>query len=214
MKAVYLALIMSMIVMISCNSGNNSENINDTTKPTKFQNFSISDYIKKFQLVQLPFYFKGGNGSNIDNEKLFQIDKNSIDSLFFKGDNDDELFGYGLLSDTSKFYTLLYFGQAEDLYPILVTYSKKGRIISKETLIVHGCGSDCGLTYCSYSALLRKNLSIYLADTAKYKGICDSLGNFLPNSKTTFINSISGNIDSSGKIKLDKEKKEEIKNSL
>jgi len=210
----YLSIFLLLtIVFVSCNNNGSNQNNSDTSQLSITQKLPINDYIKKFTLVDLPFYFKGWNGNNIDDNKLFPIDKHSIDTLFFKGENEDIIFRYGLLADTTNYYSLIYFGKAEEKYPILVTYSKSGQLISKETLVVNGCGPDCGLTYCSYSALIRKDFSIYLADTAKYEGICDSLGNYLPNSDSTFVNSKIGLVDKNGFIKLDKEKRQATKNS-
>lgn len=213
MKQYSIIFLLLIIGLASCNNNDTNQKVSDTSQLSITQKLPVNDYIKKFTLVDLPFFFKGWNGNNIDHNKLFPIDKNSIDTLFFKGENDDIIFRYGLLSDTTNYYSLLYFGQAEEVYPILVTYSKSGQLISKETLVVNGCGPDCGLTYCSYSALIRKDHSIYLADTAKYEGICDSLGNYLPNSDSIFINSKIGLIDKNGFIKLEKEIRQATKNS-
>lgn len=212
MKLYSIIFLLSIVELASCNNNDKNQNINDTSQLSSTQKLPINNYIKKFTLVDLPFYFKGWNGNNIDRNKLFPIDKYSIDTLFFKGENDDIIFRYGLLSDTENFYSLLYFGQAEEIYPILVTYSKSGQLISKENLIVNGCGPDCGLTYCSYSALIQKDYSIYLADTAKYEGICDNFGNYLPNSDSTFVISKIGFIDKNGVIKLKNEKRQATKN--
>ena len=70
--------------------------------------------------------------------------------------------------------------------------------------MVRACGSDCGLKYCSNSARIGKNLSIYLADTAYYEGACDSAGNFAAGD-STFIFSKTGSIDKTGKIKMSEE---------
>jgi hypothetical protein len=204
MKNTIFSLLFLLILFISCH--------NDRQIGNSDQNAPIKEYIKKFSILDLPFFFKG-YGNYIDQKKLFKIDVKSVDSLFFKGENDDELYGYGLLADTSKFYPIIYFAQGEDMYPILVTYSKTGEFISKETLIVNGCGPDCGLTYCSYTALIKKDLSIYLADTTIYKGICDSIGNFLPNSNSTFVNSKIGLVNPKGKILIEPELIKKTKNS-
>jgi len=207
-----LSIISLTILFFSC-TNNNNQNLIRTEKLTTVRNSSFDNYIKKFHLLSLPFFFTGSMGSNIDSTHLFQIKKQSADSLFFTGVNDETIYGYGMLADTTDFYSLVYFGQAEDIYPILVTYSKEGKLISKETLIVHGCGSDCGLTYCSYSALIRNDYSIYLADTTKYEGICDSVGKYLPNSDSTFINSKIGQVDKRGNVKLGLEVRQAINNS-
>jgi hypothetical protein len=201
-----------LTIFFSCKEETKT-NINDKTQIISENKLPIRDYIKKFNFIELPFYFIGWNRNNIDTKNIFTIDKKSIDTLFFTGDNDDVLMGYGLLSDTTNFYSIIYFGQAEEIYPILVTYSKSGQFINKETLVVNGCGSDCGLTYCSNSALIRKDYSIYLADTSKYEGICDSLNNYLPNSDSIFVNFKHGLVDQSGLIKLGKEIRKATKNS-
>jgi hypothetical protein len=213
MKSYLLSLLLLTIGLVSCDNNDKKQNISDNSEITIAQSLPINDYIKKFVIVDLPFYFEGWNVNNIDNNKLSPIDKYSIDTLFFKGENEDIIYRYGLLADTTSYYSLIYFGQGEEKYPILVTYSKSGQLISNETLIVNGCGSDCGLTYCSSSALIRKDFSIYLADTAKYEGICDSLGNYIPNSDSTFVNSKIGHVDKNGFIKLDKEQRQATKNS-
>ena len=135
---------------------------------------------------------------------------NSTDSLFYKRE-DGPVYGYALLADTSKFYSLIYFGTAEDIYPVLVTFSKTGKQLNKETLIVHGCGSDCGLKYCSYTAQINKDLGIYIADTLKYEGMCDSADHFNPNSDSTFIFAKTGQVDRSGTIKLGEETTQRFK---
>jgi hypothetical protein len=203
-------LLLFILLLSSCNNDNKQKTI--STEENE-KGLPINDYIRKFTVIQLPFYFNGWNGYNIDTSKFFTISQKSIDTLFYKIENDEIVYGYGLLADTSNYYSLLYFGQADDIYPMLATYSKKGQLISKSNLLVNGCGSDCGLKYCSYSALIKKDFSIYIADTAKYEGICDSLGNYSPNSDSTFINSKTGKIDKSGNIKLEAETRQSIKNS-
>ena len=212
MKLSFFNLLLFILFLSSCNNDNKQKSIS-TEENEKGQALPINDYIRKFSVIQLPFYFNGWNGYNIDTSKFFAINQKSIDTLFYKLENDEIVYGYGLLADTSNYYSLLYFGQGDDVYPMLATYSKKGQLISKSNLLVNGCGSDCGLKYCSYSALIKKDFSIYIADTAKYEGMCDSLGNYLPNNDSTFINSKTGKIDKSGNIKLDAETRQRIKNS-
>jgi len=63
------------------------------------------------------------------------------------------------------------------------------------------------LFICLYScnARIDKHLNIYITDTAKYEGICDSTGKYVPNSDTTFIYSKTGRVDGTGKIKFGNE---------
>ena len=208
MKSLITASLLLTIIFISCKS-ENKKNIADTTQNNSELKLPVEDYIKRFKLLQLPFFVCNGN---IDRNHLFVLNQNSIDTLFYNFKNVDKVYGYGILVDTTNYYSLIYFGVADDLFPILCTYSKSGKLIKKEILGVGGCGTDCGMTYCSSSALIRKDYSIYLADTSKYQGICDSVGNYLPNSDSTFIISRIGVIDRKGQIKFEKEKRESFKN--
>jgi len=171
----------------------------------------IKDFIKKFKVVPFPFYYLGWARNEYYRNQSFKLKKNSTDTLFFKMKEESPVYGYALLADTSKFYSMIYFGTGEEIYPILVTYSKSGRQLSQETLLVHGCGSDCGLKYCSYTAQINKDLDIYIADTLKYEGMCDSTDNYKPNSDSTFIFAKRGRVDKSGTITLGEEATQSFK---
>lgn len=206
MKQSFFILLLSVGLLSACNFKNtDKDTINQLEGNLKSAAFK--DYIKKFPVLQLPFYFKGWNGNNIDRSKLFALDFNTSDTLFFtrKGiakELASTIYGYGLLSDTSKFYSLIYFRQGEDIYPIICTYTKEGALIAQKTLLVYGCGSDCGLRYCSYTAQIDKQFNLYIADTMKYDYACDTLGNAKPNSDSTFIHAVTGNITATGDIRL------------
>jgi hypothetical protein len=197
MKLTFVTLLATIVVLTACNTTN--------TKPIKRP---INDFIKKFKVVELPFYF---NGKNNDTSNMFLINKHTSDTLFYKTLDENKVYGCGLLPDTANYYTLLYFTQSETLYPILVTYSKDGEMISQTNLLVRGCGSDCGLSYCSSTASISKDLHIYAADTLKYEATCDKLGKFLPNSDSTFIYSKAGSISTTGTITMSEEKIERKK---
>jgi hypothetical protein len=92
---------------------------------------------------------------------------------------------------------------------VIYTWSKNGKLLSKEPLLVHGCGSDCGLKYCSFTAHIEKDFSIYIADTSRYEGTCDSSGNYIEGD-STFIYSKTGSINKSGIIKLNEEQEQRI----
>jgi len=170
----------------------------------------IKDFIKKFKIVPFPFYYLGWARNEYYTSRSFELNFNSTDSLFYEK-ADGPVYGYAMLADTSKFYSLIFFGTADDIFPVLVTYSKTGKQLSRETLIVHGCGSDCGLKYCSYTAQINKDLGIYIADTVKYEGMCDSADNITPNSDSTFIYAKRGQVDKTGTIKLGEEATQRFK---
>jgi hypothetical protein len=199
----YILLSFSLFVLLSC--GNEPKPAKEAAVVKEEQPaLPIREFIKKFKIIQTPFYYLGGYAGINYEKQLFELKKNSIDTLFHNVPNDAPVYGYAMLADTSKFYSLIFFHAADDLYPVLYTYSKSGQLLSEESLIVRGCGSDCGLKYCSNSARIDKNFSIYLADTVYYEGTCDSAGNYTTGD-STFIYSKTGSIDKSGKIKMSEE---------
>gem|GEM_PF-1653056 len=202
-----ISILFSIITLFSSCNNDKKAKTADNGQNAIVETLPIRNFIKKFQTIQLPFYFKGWNGNNIDKSKLFALDFKTTDSLFFSKQGiqkeiDVTIYGYGLLADTTNFYSLIYFEQGEEIYPIICTYSKQGQLISNQSLLVYGCGSDCGLSYCSYAAKINKDYSIYFADTLKYDYDCDSLGNPIPNTDSTFIHSRIGKIDKSGRVNV------------
>jgi hypothetical protein len=65
------------------------------------------------------------------------------------------------------------------------------------------------LRYCSSAAHIDKDLSIYIADTSHYEGMCDSAGNYTTGD-STFIYSKTGSINKSGIIKMSEEQEQRI----
>jgi hypothetical protein len=199
----YILLSFFLFVLFSC--GNEPKTANDVAVIKEEQPaLPIREFIKKFKLIQPPFYYLGGNLENYYEKQLFELKKNSIDTLFYTERYDVPVYGFGMLADTSNFYSLILVHTAENNYPVLYTWSKSGKLLSQQQLLVRGCGSDCGLKYCSYAAHIDKDLSIYIADTSRYEGMCDSAGNYIVGD-STFIFSRTGSIDKNGKIKMSEE---------
>jgi hypothetical protein len=197
-------LIVPFILLALFSCGNEPKPANDVVVVKEEQPaLPIREFIRKFRVVQTPFFYQNAQNGRLQSQS-FELKKNSIDTLFHSVPNDAAVYGYAMLADTSSFYSLIYLHTADDLYPVLYTYSKSGKLLSEESLIVRGCGSDCGLKYCSSTAYLKKDLSIYIADTAYYEGMCDSTGNYTTGD-STFIYSKTGSITKSGIIKMSEE---------
>jgi hypothetical protein len=198
-----LPFLFLMLVLFSC--GNEPKPVNDAAVIKDEQpSLPIREFIKKFKLIQPPFYYLGGNVEDHYKKQLFELKQNSIDTLFYTERYDVPVYGFGMLADTSNFYSLILVHTAENNYPVLYTWSKSGKLLSQQPLLVRGCGSDCGLKYCSSAAHIDKDLSIYIADTSRYEGMCDSAGNYIVGD-STFIFSRTGSIDKNGKIKMSEE---------
>ncbi|MFC5272149.1 hypothetical protein [Adhaeribacter terreus] len=210
-----LSLCLLLVLCFSCTSdkvGNESSktvleekqssriNTRDIQKERLF-----SDFIKKFKPVELPFIYRlsSNDSVRVDFSKLAKLNAHSTDTLFLKAEYLDEIFCYGILPSTSNFYALIYLFPADDFYPVLVTYSKQGEVISQEPLTIKGCTSDCGLTYCSQTGLIDKNFQISSVDTIRYDFNCDDNGN-LVNEGLLMVDSNKGKVNIDGKINMGK----------
>ena len=204
-----ITVIVISFVLFSCQSGN-TDNLNAQDQSPAFRLF-----LKKFKTVELPFVYRYGNfEDSLDFDKMPVVDPNSDDTLYVKADDLDEIKCYGMLKDTSKFFSLIYFYPADSYYPMLVTYDKKGNLIGKTSLIVNGCDGDCGLEYCSETGIIDSDLSITCTDTIVWKFSCDSLGVPIPDSDSVWVNSKKGKITDSGKVIMHKEVKQKYRDSL
>jgi hypothetical protein len=201
MRLISTYFILAIFLLTSCDN-NKKENENRILNVETSQTKPFREYLKKLQVRQLPFYYKGWTEASFDAGTLYTLNQQSIDSLFFDI-KDDNIKCYGILSDTTNFFGLIYFRIGDAPVPILATYSKSGQLLDKQDLLCNGCGSDCDLEYCSYAAHVKKNLDIYIADTLIYNGICDTLQeNVIKSIDSTFIAYKTGKIEANGKINL------------
>lgn len=205
-QSIFISIL--LLALFSCGNEPKKADIGSDNQPQQ-PALPIKEFIKKFKLIHPPFYYLGGNVADTYKSKLFELKQNSIDTLFYSERYDVPVYGFGMLADTSMFYSLILVHTAENNYPVLYTWSKNGTLLGKEPLIVRGCGSDCGLNYCSSAARIDKDLSIYIADTSRYEGMCDSAGNYTTGD-STFIFSKTGSINKNGIIKMNEEQEQRI----
>jgi hypothetical protein len=204
-----LIFVLTSILLISCNGQQDIQN-EKTYTANLFHTF-----IRKFKIINLPYKFRDTEVNSENFTTLKKVDKNSADTLFVKTDYPDETYCYGILSDTSIFYTLIYYFPADFYYPVVVTYTKKGEPIDQKSIIANGCGVDCGLTYCSETGIINTDYSIFCTDTLDFKFMCDTLSQPIPNSETLLTNTRTGKITKTGKIIMTEiQHRETKKNSL
>ena len=191
-----IIILLTLILVCSCN--NTKRKTMQTTQP---ESTAFKTFLQKFKPIDLPFIYRETYSStSVDINNLPKLDSNSSDTLFMKSEFPDETHCYGILTDTTNFYSLIYFFPADTHYPVLATYTKTGKLIDKTDLLVNGCGSDAGLTYCSSTSIINKDLTVFCADTLKYDFICDSVGEKIPNSGEILIDTKKGRLTRSGKI--------------
>jgi len=189
-------ILLTLIFVCSCN--NTKKQTMQTIQP---ESSTFKTFLQKFKPIDLPFIYRDSYSLTlVDINNLPKLDSNSSDTLFLKSEFPDETYCYGILTDTANFYSLIYLFPADALYPVLVTYTKTGKLIDKTYLSVNGCGSDAGLTYCSSTSIINKDLTVFCADTVKYDFICDSVGKEIPNSSEILIDTKKGRLTKNGKI--------------
>ena len=98
-----------LVALNACN--NNSKPATKSVVNTAKAEMPINDFIKKFKVVPLPFYYLGWANNKYYKNASFKLNKNSTDTLFYNMVEDNVVYDYGLLADTSKFYSLIYFGK-------------------------------------------------------------------------------------------------------
>lgn len=182
---------------------NSRRDIEKATEKRKIRKQLFNVFLKKFKKIDFPYIYRYPGSEEYGREK-FKLNQNSSDTLFIKTEYFDESYFYGYLSDTSNFFSLIYFLPAESLYPVLATYTKNGDLLNQESLIVYGCGSDCGLKYCSQTVTIRNDFMIEMVDSSKYEGECDEEGNYNPKGHKLYIHSKRGRIKKNGEIEMSK----------
>ncbi len=196
--------------MFSCKTSDK-----EITEATEDQSKIFRIFLKKFKPLDLPFIFRYGNeGDILDFEKMTAADPNSADSIFIKSDYLSSVKYYGMLKDTSKFFSLICFYPADSYYPMLITFDKNGNRIDETSLIVNGCGGDCGLEYCSETGIINEDLSIRCVDTVRWKFSCDSLGEPIPDSDIVWVDTKNGKITKNGKLIMKNEQQQKYRENL
>ncbi|MDO6391656.1 hypothetical protein Q4E40_16090 [Pontibacter sp. BT731] len=216
MKRIVLYLL--CLSLLGCSSSDSSEAIaedlienpiSEDTSPSRSQLFRL--FLKKFKILSLPLEIRSDDYASIEVTGLERLNEQSYDTLFAKADYFNESFCYGMLPDTTLFYTLIFYHPAAEYYPVLATYSKSGFLINQENLFHGACGSDCGLTSCSMTGIISKDLSVLSVDSIYYEYECDSTYAPLPNTGEIIVISKKGKIDKKGAISMSEKKEQRIK---
>ena len=152
--------------------------------------------MNKFKVLNLPFKFRA---QDLQAENLKSIDL--VDTLYTK---DQLSIYYGILSDTTNFYSIITLLPGDDFVPTLTTYDKKGNIIDSKTILVNGCGGGPCIDYCSSTSIIEKDFNIYCSDTI-IGPTCDEKDNAIAQTDSIFTTFIKGKINTNGIINLSAE---------
>ncbi|MFD0749977.1 hypothetical protein ACFQZS_07480 [Mucilaginibacter calamicampi] len=154
---------------------------------------SFKKFKAKFKLLSLPLSI---NTLEIDVSKQRKL--TGEDNIFVKSEYPNELYAYGMLTDTTGTYKLIWLEPAEIHVPVLATFTKTGKFIKKEYMSVGQCGSDCGFE-CTEFIQIKTDLTIFSADSIK-SSACDSMGNIKETSTQKYTLFKKGKISKNGRI--------------
>ena len=201
MKKQSILLLVSLIVaFFSCSSKND----------IKFENSqnSFKQFLKKFKPLRLPLTIRI---ETIEIKGLPRIDSNSTDTLFESKDDGAGIeICYGMLPDTNNYFGLIVLFPADKYIPVLKIYDKSGKKISEESLVVTGCGCGPEIDYCSSTAIIRSDLTIYCVDTLKTVEIDNSTLTPIDSTREYFCEYKEGKINNDGKTSMSVKKTKKL----
>jgi len=175
-------------------------------------------FIKKFKPLHLPSTFRTSLGAQASASSptfeelngLPEYDGKSNDTLFMKDFGPQTVY-YGMLPDTSNYFGLvLLLKGAEGLPAVLVTFDKSGKQISQLNLYCGNCMASMEIGWCSSTATLKNDLTIYSVDTIQQIKRDNSL-NVIDSTAEYYTKYINGKISSDGKINMSAEQRKNLK---
>ena len=132
-----------------------------------------------------------------DAENCYTPDKNA-DSIFYT----PTVPILGVLTDNGEIFSIIHFEPGDDLYPILRTFDKKGRMIDEENIAYGYCaGWDCDFDKCEEGFKIIDKTTI-LDILTLVTTPCDSLGNKNSSLTKKEVKQRTLTVDNSGKISV------------
>jgi hypothetical protein len=166
----------------------------------------FQEFLNEFELIKLPYKFRYNRCSNdknpMDRKRLKAFDNEKYEKFAISNEGLHSI-DYYKRFETNGFHGLIFRYGGDDYFPVVVTYTKSGEIIAKNALSITSVGYDCGLEYCSETGILRKDLTIFCVDTARYDYQCDTTGEKIPNSDLLCVNSQKGKLLKNGNFQMD-----------
>jgi|LakMenE01Jun11ns_1017448.scaffolds.fasta_scaffold9743097_2 hypothetical protein len=194
MKGLY---ILTFFLIFGCSGHRDQlgERDQDNLKANYFKN----TFLKKFKRLDLPTNII--EGKQIDPKKLTSNDPKSLDSLFTQSGS---ILCYGILTDTSSFYTLIFYAPTVTFIPVISTYDKKGNRISDKG-IDFGCWDGGPYDYSCDGHLTVDNKMNLNLEHVTICNDCDSTST----EPVKFIEKRKGKITNNGQVELEARKEGE-----
>lgn len=111
----------------------------------------------------------------------------------------------GVLKDTGDIFSIIHFEPGDDMYPVLRTFDKSGKLIDQEVIVYGNCaGWDCDFDECSEVLKITDRNTIEDVLTLILTP-CDSLGNKQPHLTKKTVDRKIITIDDRGEITVEEE---------
>lgn len=146
----------------------------------------------RLPIVKLPFEYKGWSTTRTD---LITLD--SKEQQLINGDANGT--AVGILPDTSRFIHILWMAAADDILPMVSTFSKDGTKISEVQLITGLCGPDEPCYHCSVTMTISKALTIVSTDTM-HMCECDSVFKPIAHTSKDYVLHLEGHFGPDGRL--------------
>lgn len=199
-KILRCVIIICFAGLAGCSSNKTAENKVDSIslkqKLKTNSNPAFSLFLKKFNRLSLPLIINVSK-IKLDSTKIL-TDK---DNTFIKYPDSGTLYAYGMLSDTTDTFKILWLQPADDYIPVITTFTKDGQKIDSKYVGVGGCGVDCCFE-CNEVIVINKDLTTFSADSIK-SCECDTAGP-KENTMRKYIRYQTGKILKTGKIDISK----------
>jgi hypothetical protein len=198
--------LLAVLLLAACHSKPAAENRkaaplpNNHTPAESAVDPGFRAFIGKFKILQLPLsIIPGSNDSGL--ASLGGKDTNYLSNYLGEGISMSGygLYAYGLLADTANSYKVIWLTPMDYDIPVLTTYTKNGKKLNEEILVVGECGSDCCYE-CDQIVTINKDLSIYSADSIK-ECQCDDNGPKLETMRK-YVKEKTAKIAADGKFKF------------
>lgn len=201
--------LLAIFFVVGCATDKQSGEVQDEaqaeSKKQARANVIRNYYYEAAEKLQLPLVWKNTNNElPVSESKLLRVEE---DDTFLFGKEAGLLTLMGVVPDTSKFFTFLFYYPADDLAPYLITFDKKGNLIDNH-MTGYNCGAGCGF-YCNGSVfILNKDLS-FLSRQVTYEGECEDDTDNMDTTKVYYeVWERKGKILANGKIREDEEGKQ------
>lgn len=163
MTYLFTVPILIVIYLSSCSRSTSNQELIPLQTGSLDKKSRFEEYLTGLGKIHLPLEFKCSINENdiIDGSprSLYGVDREFSDGNHYV---------YGKLISNKKYVIILYGIVTDDVFPILVTYDEKGKIIDQLSLVQNLCGAPSDDMVISSGGRISEDLRISISETISY----------------------------------------------